>query len=408
LDFESKADKEAQQPRTVTASQAPAFSIAAEPLGFSAPGAFYLGRRDSLASLDFVDENRLLFTFRVPGLIRRDAGNGEESDERQIRAVLLSLPAGTVEAETVWTLHDRARYLWMLKDGHFLVRDGAELKQGNAALELKPILRFPGPLLWIELDPSQQFLVTGSLEPLAVKTAEAGYSPRPEVAGRSAQNQGDLLLRILHRDSGQVMLSTRLRDAVHLPIGSNGYLENLQSRGIEWQLNLHGYDGAVTPVARLNSTCVPVSDFASPQEFVATVCNMLGEHRLEAMTSTGRLLWQAQLSDHEVWPKLVFARDGSRMAQETLVVAQEITASAPLTTEDIKGQKVSVYDAANGHLALVTRASPPLGAGGNVAISPSGRRVAVLNDGKIEVFELPAAPPIPALGFAPSGFQNGH
>ena len=93
-----------------------------EPLGFSAPGAIYLGQRNALASLDFLDENRLLFTFRVPGLIRRELGRREER-ERQIRAVVLTLPAGTVEAEALWTVHDRARYLWMLNDGHFLLRD---------------------------------------------------------------------------------------------------------------------------------------------------------------------------------------------------------------------------------------------------------------------------------------------
>ena len=109
-------------------SQPPAFKIPVEPLGFSAPGPLYLGQRNSVVSLDFLDENRLLFTFRVPGLIHREAG---ESDERRIRAVVLGLPAGTVEAEALWTVHDRARYLWMLSDGRFLLRDRNNLETGR-------------------------------------------------------------------------------------------------------------------------------------------------------------------------------------------------------------------------------------------------------------------------------------
>ena len=101
-------------------SQPPAFTVPVEPLGFSAPGPFYLGQHNGLVSLDFLDENRLLFTFRVPGLLRREA---VDENKRQIRALVLTLPAGTVEAEALWTVHDRARYLWMLKDGHFLLRD---------------------------------------------------------------------------------------------------------------------------------------------------------------------------------------------------------------------------------------------------------------------------------------------
>jgi len=64
------------------------------------------------------------------------------SDERQIRAVVLALPAGNVAAEALWTVHDRVRYLWMLKDGHFLLRDRDGLEQGDATLELKPLLLF--------------------------------------------------------------------------------------------------------------------------------------------------------------------------------------------------------------------------------------------------------------------------
>jgi hypothetical protein len=98
------------------------------------------------------------------------------------------------------------------------------------------------------------------------------------------------------------------------------------------------------------------------------------------------------------------APDGLRIARETLGVSHPVNAYAPLDTDDIKGQWLTVYDAATGDLALQTAVSPPLDSGGNVAISPSGRRVAVLNAGAIQVFELPAAPPLPAAtGNAPAG-----
>ncbi len=61
----------------------PEFSIPVGPLGFSAPATSYLGLRWCFVSLDFLDENRLLFTFRVPGLIHRDPGESEGSEERQ-------------------------------------------------------------------------------------------------------------------------------------------------------------------------------------------------------------------------------------------------------------------------------------------------------------------------------------
>jgi len=93
-----------------------------------------------------------------------------------------------------------------------------------------------------------------------------------------------------------------------------------------------------------------------------------------------------------VWPLLVKSPDGSRVARETLAVSHPVNAYSPLDPDEIKGQLVRVFDAANGKEALAAPATPALDAGGNVAISPSGRRVAVLNAGAIQVFELP--PPV--------------
>ena len=173
---------EARKPE-FPASQPPAFSIPVEPLGFFAPGAIYEGQRESMVSLDFVDEDHLLFTFHAPGLIRRE-GNPAASNERQIRAVVLALPNGGVTSEGLWSVHDRDRYLWMLNDGQFLLRDRGDLKVGDSSLELSPLFHFRGPLLWVEVNPTQELLVTESKEAADVK-AKAGDVQSPPTASTS-------------------------------------------------------------------------------------------------------------------------------------------------------------------------------------------------------------------------------
>jgi hypothetical protein len=403
----------------------PVFKISVGPLGFAAPGAFYMGQRTSLVSLDFVDEDRLLFTFRVPGLIHRETSERDTAgeQERRIRALVLKLPDGRVESETVWTVHDRARYVWMLRDGSFLFRDLKNLETGDASLELKPYLRFPGALLWLEIDPAQQFLVTNSLEPAAAQMPEDrstdpnGVDVSLQPGGRGSESTGlgstipteksapveaqkrakppDLAVRILRKDSGQVILVSRSRAAVHLPVNSDGYLESLRTRGGGWLLNLNYFSGGSTILGEIDSACSPLFDFLSQREVLVTGCTSSGAGDLAAMTTEGRHIWEVQSAETTVWPLLVRAPDGSRVARETLVVSTPVTARAPIDPDDIKGQLVEVLDAANGNTALETTANPVLDAGGNVAISPSGRRVAVLNGDKIEIFELPAAPPLP-------------
>jgi hypothetical protein len=99
---------------------------------------------------------------------------------------------------------------------------------------------------------------------------------------------------------------------------------------------------------------------------------------------------------------LIAGTDGSRIARETLTVSHGVNAFAPLGTDDIKGQDVQIFDAATGKIALRALASPIFDAGGNVAISPSSRRVAIIMAEGLQLFDLPQAPPLPFDSPVPS------
>jgi hypothetical protein len=361
-----------------------------------------------MVSLDFLDEDRLLFTFRVPGLIHRDHREASEnSNERQVRALVLHLPDGAIQAESVWTLHDRRRYLWMLDNGQFLLRDGNELKIGDSTLQLKPFLHFPGPVLWVETDPNRKYVVTGSAEP-PTSASRAGDVPSPATAAPTLVSddskppaEPDLILRILRRDSGKVMLVSHVQSAIHLPINTDGYLETLRGNGKAWVVNLAHFDGGGTILGSVDSFCSPQLDFVSPRLFLATTCESDGAPRVLAMTTAGRRLWENG-GANLVWPALVTGGDGMRVARETLSVTHGVSASAPIGSDDIKGQDVQVFDAATGKVVLRADAKPIFDVGGNVAISPSGRRVAIIMADGLQIFDLPPAPPLPSDPAPPS------
>ena len=148
-------------------------------------------------------------------------------------------------------------------------------------------------------------------------------------------------------------------------------------------------------------TASPEDEFLSEQEFLATTCGPSGESDLVAISTAGKTLWETRAPAVEVWPQLVVASNGSRLAWETLDTTHAIYAYAPMDAGDVKEQSVTVFDAANGDIAMVSPVSPILDAGGNVAISPSGRRAALLNDGAIQVFDLPAPAPARVGGELP-------
>jgi hypothetical protein len=260
------------------------------------------------------------------------------------------------------------------------------------------------------MDPSQQYLVTISREPaeIAAKPGDVASPPTAKadmtVDSQQPNKVPDLVVRILRRDSGKVMLVSRSRVPVHLAINSEGYLESIRGNGEQWMVNLSFFTGGSRMLGRVTSTCSPTFDFISPKELLVTACDKNGGQQLTAMGADGRHLWEDWIGPQSIWPLLVMGPDGSRLARETLAVNRPVSTFSPIDAEDIKGQLVRVFDAANGKIALEAPASPPLDAGGNVAISPSGRRVAVVNGGAIEVFDLPPPAPVPT----PAPAQSSH
>ena len=387
-------------------SIAPTWSLSVDSLGFAPPGPLYLGQRNALASLDFMGENQILFTFRVPALLHRVPGV-DQTDEREIRAVVLDLPSGALDSERNWMVYDRARYLWMLHDGHFLFRVGNDLLEGDPTLNLTPMLRFPGPLLSIDMDPAQNYLVTNSREPVqpARQAGAAGTSAQMDSGSTdSDENSGesstppDIVVRIMDLATKRVMLVSRVHTLIHLPINTDGYLGSLRGKGVEWAVDLNRFSGGDTILGNVKSACTPDLDFISQTQVLATACTDTGNDALVAMNTDGKTMWIDLTPDRLIWPLLTMSPDGLRFARESLYVSHSVNAFNPLGSDDIKGQWVKVFDAATGKVVFESPATPILDAGGNVAISPSGRRVAVLNAGAIQVFELPPPASLPAPG----------
>lgn len=387
----------------------PFATIPLEPLDFATPNPVYLGHRFTMASLDFLDEDHLLFTFRVPGLIRRTAGDEGDDDEHTMRAVVLSIPSGSIEARATWILHGRDRYIWPLKGGQFLLRDGRVLSAGDARLRIKPLLSFPGPVLDIGMDPNEEFLVTNSREPVAAeaKTSTPENATTSVSANGSAFQSGDgsdegenavpdVVLRVFRRASGEVLNVTRVHEAKRISIDSRGVLEAVKAYSNQWSVNLDQLTGGTKHLARVVSQCRPRLEFASDRELLATTCKPEGGFGLIGITTGGQMLWQDSTSGYTVWPILRRSETGLRFLRETLAVTREIGAYWALDRTDVKAQRVRVFNAADGTVAFEATADPVLDAGGNAAISPSGRRVALLSNGQIQVFKLPAPPAMPA------------
>ena len=354
---------------------------------------FYLLSRSSSSSLDFIDDQHLLFTFRATGLMKRLSDCQPDDEDQLIRALVVHLPDGKIERSAEWRMHDRGRYLWALGNGKFMVRQRDSLQLTDASLELHPFLKSSSPLRLVKLSPDAQLvLVETDLE----KHSDEEHQQLAAEAGADALfgPHEDVLLTFLRISDRSILLRARSLSISDVPIISEGYIETLAAQGDHWMLRYRPFSGEPTVIGSVESSCEPKEDPLNDQTTVVTVCtNHSADHILQAISLKGKMLWTYRWDSHYIWPTTAASQSGRRIAFSTLRVSRPVSTYDPFDETEVQAQRVDVLDAETGQLELTQYATPALSAGQNYALSPEGDRFAVLRDNAIEIYNLPAAAP---------------
>jgi len=365
-------------------SQPPDIEISVSRLG--SPELGWNGRHTRhMMSLNFLDEQHLLFTFEMPGLLYRQQNGAEDELDRKIRAFVLVLPSGTVEADSVWNIrvHSNLYRVESLDNGHFFLNDGNDLMQGDADLDLKPALHFPGPLLSWGSDPTGGLLTTLSQDP-----TEVDKNISLSASGKSSlPRQTRLVLRTINRNTNALLSVVQLPSISTLSVNVSGYLTAERIKGTIWAIKLNHFTGPIEELTRVDSSCTPTARFISTSTIYMETCVGflpalsildLATHKHWDRTTPGELLC----------PLLTASRSGNRFIRETFAGHAWINPSLKCESIDTDGQVISVYDSKNGKVKLTAPATPAVVSGGNISISPSGQRVAIFDAGVIKVFDL--------------------
>jgi hypothetical protein len=376
----------------------PAVSIPIQPLGYRPPGKLYLLARYSSSSLDFLDSTHLLLTFRRPRLIAREQGS--DGLDQVIQAEVLELPTGKVVAEDQWLMHDRGRYLWQLAGNKVLLRIGSHLYETDSTLHLKPLYEAATDLEEVELSPNGRLLVVESeLEKhtpeehdrLTKHAAMVGDQPPAE----------DVQIRMMRLDQRKLMLSARADAAGDLPATVDGFFTQEKVGEDSWNVRFKRYDdpqatGKGENVVQLESACDPSEKVLNEQSVLILSCRPGHDDRFVSAYSLDRhKLWDGRWQSNFTWPAFRVAQEGTSVAISWLAVNHPVSTMAPINDDEVQNQVLSVLDSRTGGLRLAVLIKPIVSAGGNFALSADGNRLAVLNHGAIEIYDLPVPPPPP-------------
>ena len=232
----------------------PDLRIPVEPLGYMAPSSFYLTARLSSISLDFIDKDHLLFTFRLPGLMKRLPDEPPDDEDQTIRAVVVELPSGNVTAKTDWRMHDRARYLWRLSDGHFLVRQRSSLFLTDPSLELRSYLSSDTALESVQISPDRKLIVVESESKkkdhtTVASTASAFLGPDPEAK--------PVQIYVMHADTRSVIAHAETLNAVDIPMMGEARLMAIPGNQNRWLIRYMPFRGEARTLVEVQSFCHP-------------------------------------------------------------------------------------------------------------------------------------------------------
>lgn len=376
-------------------SQKPDFRIPVAVLGYVAPSSFYLTSRLSSISLDFVDKDHLLFTFRLPGLMQRMPDQRPDDEDQTIRAVVLELPSGNVTAKTDWRMHDRSRYLWRLSEGRFLVRQRSSLFITDTSLELRPYIHSDTALESIQISPDRQLVVVESQSKREAPQTVASTAP---TFGDAAPLPKPVQIYIFRADTKSLIARAETLNAVEIPMMGNGHLQAISGKENKWLIRYMPFQGEERTLTEVQSYCRPTQETVSAEVTLIMTCPRSGnDHQVLAVNMDGKTLWQQRWESRYIWPTFQLTQDGSRFAYSSLQVNHPVGTMDPIDETNIVHQMVGVFDTQTGQLRLVKNAMPILSAGQNYALSPDGLRFAILREGAIEIYDLPAlAAPIAA------------
>jgi hypothetical protein len=382
--------------------------ISLQKLGFPGVSAGFVTAGASVLTVNFVDDDHLLVTFGMRGLVKRIAGDPDTDEDREVAAEIVEVPSGKIVARTEWHLHDHGRYLWPLGHGRFMLRSGSSLSTFAplANLHSEPFRRvaFPvrGPYVAsVMTSPEGGVLTVESVIPLK----QSGIATWADVQGPQSATLLDLYRLSGEGTEASPMTitspqSVRSSHPVSFPIDEDGFLwtTNESRDPNDWTVSFHAFApaGKKNPVVvgQLHSNCQPRLMIASRSEYVSLTCKGAdAQMKLATYGFDGHENWEEPI-DMDTAIAFAFAPGVGRFAISRITAAvttlTQGTSSISVPGDPVFKQEVRIYQTESGDLVLKTTTSPAFKTAENFDLSADGRLAALVRDGDIAIYQLPA------------------
>ena len=387
-------------PLATAAQQAPALPslehrllnrIDTSVFGYREPGRMErLTEGETSVALSFLDETHVLLTFDSKKLVQRLPSCPPEHADRIVHAVVLDIASGAKVKEADWYLHDRRQYLWRFGPGKVLLRKLNDLYVVDANLHERLLFHSSKDLVWVNVTPdASQIIIETAADPV----------PTHEEANVSAIQPPRFVAQFLDSATLLPQRTVPLKEIVNLKGSKWGYDDQVQY-GDVWLVRFGPTTMQRRNLTRVRSRTVPSIFYSSDNSLLIGRCASAScQYTVSSYSLAGQLLWRQHWPQYRWFPTITHTEDSSRFSVSALGIAPTTPAGVSgenpdpfqpqISDLDVFQQQVQVFNTATGETVFSIGVQPAMMSGENVALSPDGLAVAVLEGTSLEVFGLP-------------------
>jgi hypothetical protein len=367
-------------------SSRPATAIPIRSLGYAPrPNASIhaLNNDDSVA---WLGKDRVLLAFNPHRLIHREGLMTADAPLRSIHAVVIDVRADRVIASLDWELPDSGRYLWQLSADRILVHAGRELRIYDSELHLTSRLLLPGPLAFLRVSPNGQLISLG--------ICRERHTPALHVKLQSdlgRQPDEDLDILVVDQNFKSIAHTTSTSGIVPPTLLNEGQLMLLAQPDNMYRLELLGWEGKSSTLARFRSSCAPDIGSISPDLVFIRSCGAQGNTpEFRVMRPDGRLLLKGIADSGELSHEAKGEPSSRAFAVKVLSAAPSVKLGFPFHGDELLAENLKVYRASDGKRLAAVRAKAPAPSHGGYALSPDGTQLALVAGAQLTIYAIPS------------------
>ena len=366
------------------------------------------------AATAFLGPDHLLFTFNSRELVPREANDRAEDRPHMVRAVLFNLVTGQVERSTTWRIRDERQYLWVLDGDHVLVHDGDQLLWLGPGLVQERSLALNAPLSFLRISPDRKHYAIATLREIhspadhdrLAKTDAHGPEEQVRIqVFRDSLQFGTVSLQLatdsrqfatesLPSGTASLQLETEgLQSSRALPplLLDQGRVELRQAHPEVFYLREFAWaNGKPRDFARMHSTCIPKLQSLSTDLLLAEGCDASTyDHWVSVFREDGSPVLKQVLHSREASPLLADNGQGGAFALAVPGGDLGFTRGLSFHGADLTQETVYIHRQSDGRELSSLRILAPPPVNQPLALSSSGRRLAVIDGSRILIYNIP-------------------